>query len=217
MKYSVVLSTLLAVLTSQASAIQPWATWGIQLADTSVHFRYSEGGEPPLLLVHGSPQHSPTWATIGPILAEQYTVIAPDNRGQGESALSISDNYTAPAAASDLKAILNFLAVNGTLVLAHDKGVGLAAALALENPGLVEKMILAEYVLQGFGYATTVNSPQAYQDWQLRAGHCNLLRHGEGARDAELVLLSWLLQWQRCHIERCVGHIHPRVGEAWFP
>ena len=152
-------------------ALQPFDTWQherIQLADVSIHFRYSEGGKPPLLLIHGFPQHSPTWATIGPLLAEHYTVIAPDNRGSGESSLAISDNYTAPAAAEDHIAILNFLNITKTHVVAHDKGAGIATALAFEHPEYIEKLVLIEYALPGSGYYTTcATSPQTYRDWQL--------------------------------------------------
>lgn len=153
-----------------ALALQPFETWGherIQLEDVSIHFRYSQGGKPPVLLVHGSPEHSWTWYDIGPLLAEHYTVIAPDNRGQGDSSLSTSDNYTAAAGGRDLLAILNFLNISKTYVFAHDKGVGLAASLALENQGVVEKIILAEYPLPGYGYPTDVTSPSVYQNWQL--------------------------------------------------
>ncbi|KAK5167423.1 uncharacterized protein LTR77_007122 [Saxophila tyrrhenica] len=157
-------------LAALGNALQPFDTWGherIQLEHVSIHFRYSESGKPPLLLVHGCPQHSRTWTHIGPLLAEKYTVIAPDNRGMGDSSLSDDDNYTALSAGGDLQAILSFLNINRTFVFAHDKGVGLAASLALENPELIEKIILAEYPLPGYGYTTEVTSPNLYQNWQL--------------------------------------------------
>lgn len=161
---------LLAAFSFYAAALQSWNTWGherIQLPDTSLHFRYSASGKPPLLLVHGSPQHSLTWVHMGPILAEHFTVIAPDNAGQGDSSLSASDNYTAPAGGENLRAILDFLNINKTFVLAHDKGVGLAGSLALEHPELVERIILAEYAFPGYGYTTCTTSPSLYQNWQL--------------------------------------------------
>lgn len=122
-----------------ALALQSFDTWGhqrIQLEDVQIHFRYSDGGKTPLLLVHGAPQHSHTWTHIGPILAEKFTVIAPDNRGMGSSSLSTTDNYTAAAGGKDLRAVLNFLNITKVPVLAHDKGVGLAASLAFESPTL---------------------------------------------------------------------------------
>ena len=133
-------------------ALQPFNTWShgrIQLKDVSIHFRYSTSGKPPVLLVHGSPQHCHTWTHIGPILAEHYTVIAPDNRGMGDSTLSPAEDYTALTAGQDHRALLDFLQINKTFVFGHDKGVGLATSLAMENPSLVERLIVAEYPLPG--------------------------------------------------------------------
>lgn len=160
----------LLALYSLATALQPFDEWShgrIQLKDVSIHFRYSASGKPPLLLVHGFPQHSLTWTHIGPMLAEKYTVIAPDNRGMGESSLSSSGNYTAAAGGEDHIALLNFLNISKAYVFAHDKGVGLAASLALERPERVAKLVLAEYPLPGYGYSTSVTSPNAYMNWQL--------------------------------------------------
>lgn len=95
------------------------------------------------------------------------TVIAPDIRGCGDSALPFSKNYTAAAAGTDLKAILDYLNITSTYVFAHDKGVGLATSLAIEHPSVVEAIILAEYALPGYGYPTQVTSSSLYQNWQL--------------------------------------------------
>jgi hypothetical protein len=54
---------------AQLSNFDDWAHERIQLDDVSIHFRY-HGSGPPILLVHGFPQHSLTWHTIGPILAQ---------------------------------------------------------------------------------------------------------------------------------------------------
>jgi haloacetate dehalogenase len=44
------------------------------------------GGEgPPVLLLHGSPQTLAMWHLVAPRLAEDYTVIATDLRGYGDS------------------------------------------------------------------------------------------------------------------------------------
>lgn len=170
MNFTLQLQFLALLCNTTVRALQAFETWGherIQLSDVSIHFRYSASGKPPLLLVHGFPEHSRTWTTIGPILAEHYTVIAPDNRGAGDSSLSISDNYTAPAGGEDLRAILDFLNTTRVNVFAHDKGVGLATSLAIEHPELIERLVLAEYTLPGYGYSTSVTSPILYRDWQL--------------------------------------------------
>lgn len=43
------------------------------------------GGGPPLLLLHGAPQTHVIWNKIAPDLARDYTVIAADLRGYGDS------------------------------------------------------------------------------------------------------------------------------------
>jgi pimeloyl-ACP methyl ester carboxylesterase len=169
MRLSTLIPTLLALLPgalSQLSNFDDWAHERIQLDNLSIHFRY-HGTGPPILLVHGFPQHSLTWHTIGPILAQNYTVIVPDNRGSGNSALSLTNNYTAAAGGADLKAILDYLNITRTYVFAHDKGVGLAASLAAEHQDVVQRIILAEYLLPGYGYFTNVTSRNPYQNWQL--------------------------------------------------
>ncbi|KAF2259501.1 putative hydrolase [Lojkania enalia] len=167
MHYSIISAFLLIQVTfGQLSNFDDWHHQRIQLEDVSIHFRYFGSG-PPVLLVHGFPQDSLTWHTIGPIIAQKHTVIAPDIRGCGDSSLSRTGNYTAQAAGADLKAILDFLSINQTYVFAHDKGVGLAASLAIEHPDLVTRIILADYPLPGYGYSTNVTSPDLYQNWQL--------------------------------------------------
>src|SRR5438132_3714 len=43
------------------------------------------GSGPPLLLLHGHPQTHVMWHKLTPRLAEEFTVVAPDLRGYGES------------------------------------------------------------------------------------------------------------------------------------
>ncbi|KAI0549952.1 Alpha/Beta hydrolase protein [Xylaria curta] len=162
----------LTTLATQAAALTPWDEWEhgrVALEDVSIHFRYAGHG-PPLLLVHGNPQFSLTWQTIGPILAENYTVIAPDNRGAGASSIPPDGNYSATASAADLEGVLDFLNITSAYVFAHDKGVGMAVALALRNPGLVRRLGISEYPLPGFGYETFANPApfwDLYQNPQL--------------------------------------------------
>ncbi|OTA94142.1 hypothetical protein M434DRAFT_21084 [Hypoxylon sp. CO27-5] len=156
---------LLAVAARSTAALTKWDDWEhgrVALQDVSIHFRYAGSG-PPLLLVHGNPQFSLTYQFIGPILAQNYTVIAPDNRGAGDSSIPPDGNYSATASAADLKGVLDFLNISSTYVFGHDKGVGMAFALAVQNPGLVKRLGAAEYPLPGFGYETAA-TPAPYWD-----------------------------------------------------
>ncbi|KAI0880034.1 putative hydrolase [Annulohypoxylon maeteangense] len=161
----VALSVLAAVAQVTAADLTKWDDWDhgrVALEDVSIHFRYAGSG-PPILLVHGNPQFSLTWQFIGPILAQNYTVIAPDNRGAGDSSIPPDGNYSATAMAADLKGVLDFLNISSTYVFSHDKGVGPALALAAQNRDLVKRLGVSEYILPGFGYETT-SAPAAYWD-----------------------------------------------------
>jgi pimeloyl-ACP methyl ester carboxylesterase len=151
-------SPLLAAPVVSGDGLLPWDAWDhgrVALEDVSIHFRYAGSG-PPLLLVHGNPQYSLTWQHIGPILAQNYTVIAPDNRGAGDSSIPSNGDYSAEASGDDLKAVLDFLNVTSAYVFSHDKGVGFAMALAAKHPSAVKRLGLSEYVLPGFGYQDAV-------------------------------------------------------------
>ena len=112
-----------------------------------------------------------TWHTIGPILAQNYTVIAIDIRGMGQSTIPASYDFTSSTAAEDLKGVLDFLSINETYIVAHDKGNGQATALNTKYPSLVKRAIYTEYALPGFGYED-IFSPELgqtglYGNWQL--------------------------------------------------
>jgi haloacetate dehalogenase len=56
----------------------------IDVAQASIRVRHGGSG-PPLLLLHGNPQTHVMWHLIAPRLAEDFTVIATDLRGYGDS------------------------------------------------------------------------------------------------------------------------------------
>ncbi|KAI9705179.1 MAG: hypothetical protein M1820_005326 [Bogoriella megaspora] len=159
---------------SAFAAIVPFDDWAHLRVDTgnnTVHARYAGNG-PPLMLVHGFPEHSLTWYTIGPILAQHYTVIAPDLRGMGDSGIPSDYAFDAQSCAQDLAFLLNFLKINSTYVFGHDKGTGVTAALVgLYRDNITFPRVgLSEYPLPGFGYETFQGPTPTwnlYSNWQL--------------------------------------------------
>ncbi|KAL7620857.1 hypothetical protein AAE478_009855 [Parahypoxylon ruwenzoriense] len=172
MRYTRLAFSLAAAATTAAAELTKWDDWEhgrVALQDVSIHFRYAGSGAP-LLLVHGNPQHSLTWQFVGPLLAQNYSVIAPDNRGAGDSSIPPDDDYSAAASAADLKGVLDFLNISSAYVFGHDKRVGYAVALAAQHPESVRMLGLAEYPLPGFGYeeaATPAPFWDLYQNPQL--------------------------------------------------
>src|SRR5256885_16685812 len=58
----------------------------ITLHGHRVVYRTAGSGGPVLLLIHGVTGNARQWDDVVPLLAERYTVVAPDLLGHGESA-----------------------------------------------------------------------------------------------------------------------------------
>lgn len=89
-----------------------------------------EPDAPPLLLVHGWPQHWWVWRHQIPALARSHRVICPDLRGHGWTEAPRS-GYAKDQLAVDLLALLDALAVERVRWVGHDWGgfAGMLAAL----------------------------------------------------------------------------------------
>ena len=98
-------------------------------------------------------------------------MIAVDIRGMGQSTIPASGDYTSSTAAEDLKGVLDFLSINQTYIVAHDKGNGQTAALNAKYRSLIKRAVYSEYALPGFGYEDAVSREFGvtglYQNWQL--------------------------------------------------
>jgi pimeloyl-ACP methyl ester carboxylesterase len=107
------------------------------------------GGEgPPLLLVHGWPQTWYAWRLVMPALAEQFEVIAVDQRGIGMSDKP-RDGYDVGTLARDLAALMDVLGHETFAVYGTDTGMPIAHALAADYPERVERLVVSEAFLPG--------------------------------------------------------------------
>jgi pimeloyl-ACP methyl ester carboxylesterase len=102
-----------------------------------------DGNGPVLLLIHGIAGSSATWQPSLPLLARDFTVIAPDLLGHGESAKPLGD-YSLGAYASGLRDLLAVLGIGRATLVGHSLGGGIAMQLAYQHPGCCERMILVD-------------------------------------------------------------------------
>jgi pimeloyl-ACP methyl ester carboxylesterase len=109
-----------------------------------------EGEGEPVLLVHGFPDDHSVWRKqVSSLVAAGYRVIAPDNRGCGESEMAKSTrDYRLPVLVSDLIGILDVLKLERVKLVGHDWGAVIAWAFVAMHPDRVER-----YVALSVGHA----------------------------------------------------------------
>jgi haloacetate dehalogenase len=128
------------------------------------------GSGPPLLLLHGHPQTHAIWHRVAPRLAEQFTVVACDLRGYGDSSKPQGApdhaNYSKRAMAADMVAVMQSLGFATFRVLAHDRGARVAHRLAQDHPQAVERMALLDIAPTLAMYEQTSDAfARAYWHW----------------------------------------------------
>jgi len=107
------------------------------------------GGEgPPLLLVHGWPQTWYAWRLVMPALAQDFSVVAADQRGVGLSGKP-TGGYDTGTLAADLVALMDALGHRRFAVAGHDTGMWIGYALAADHPGRIDRLAVAETPLPG--------------------------------------------------------------------
>ena len=116
-----------------------------------VRLHYVIGGQGnPVVLLHGWQMTWYAWRHVMPLLAERYTVIAPDLRGLGNSSKP-AGGYDKRTAAEDVRQIALKLGFDRVFLVGHDIGGLVAYPYAAANPEAVRRLVIIETTLMGFG------------------------------------------------------------------
>jgi pimeloyl-ACP methyl ester carboxylesterase len=117
------------------------------------------GHGPAVILIHGYTQTSRMWRPIIPLLAEKFTVIAPDLPGIGESEIP-KDGLDMKTAAIRIHGLVKSLRVEKARVVGHDIGLMVAYAYAAQFPAETEKLVVMDAFLPGVaGWEDVYNNP----------------------------------------------------------
>ena len=121
----------------------------VDVVVSGVRIHGVRGGEgPPVLLLHGFPQSHVMWHRIAPELAREYTVVAADLRGYGDSdrpeAGPDHAGYAFRAMAADQVALMEALGFPRFAVVGHDRGARVTHRMALDHPDRVERLALLD-------------------------------------------------------------------------
>ena len=108
------------------------------------------GSGPPLLLLHGYPQTHVMWHKVAPRLAEDFTVVAADLRGYGDSGKPAGDpehlNYSKRAMAQDPVEAMEKLGFDSFFLAGHDRGARVSHRLAKDHPQRVRKLATLDII-----------------------------------------------------------------------
>lgn len=124
----------------------------IDTGEAVIRVRHGGSG-PPLLLLHGNPQTHFMWHEVAPLLAREFTVVAADLRGYGDSSKPPTDPehepYSKRAMARDQVSVMRRLGFERFGVCGHDRGGRVAYRMALDHPELVSKLAVLDIVPTG--------------------------------------------------------------------
>ena len=112
----------------------------VETSRLSMHVARAGEEGPPLVLLHGWPQHWYAWRHVIPRFAERYRVICPDLRGLGWTEAPAGD-YGDESLASDVLALLDALELRRVFLIGHDWGLQAGIRLCLREPDRVERFV----------------------------------------------------------------------------
>ncbi len=110
------------------------------------------GNGPPLLLMHGNPFTHLSWHKIAPRLAKDFTVVATDLRGYGDSSKPPDGenhaNYSFRAMAQDQLEVMETLGFKTFMAAGHDRGARVLHRMCLDHPERVTRAALLDILPQ---------------------------------------------------------------------
>jgi pimeloyl-ACP methyl ester carboxylesterase len=159
--------SVIALLSSPVCAESPDKNISSRTAEIEgVKLHYMTAGHgPAVILLHGYAETSRMWRPIIPLLAEKFTVIAPDLPGIGDSGIPES-GIDMKTSASRIHALVRSLGVEKARVVGHDIGLMVAYAYSTQFPSETEKLVVMDAFLPGVpGWEPIYNAPNI---WHFR-------------------------------------------------
>ena len=145
-------------------AAEPITARDATIDNVQLHYLTAGHGPATVILLHGFAETSRMWRPIIPMLAEKFTVIAPDLPGIGDS--SIPDKIDMLEAANKIHALVGSLNIDKARVVGHDIGLMVAYAYAAQFPNETEKLAVMDAFLPGVpGWEPIYNAPNV---WHFR-------------------------------------------------
>jgi len=195
-------------------------------ANGSVKLHYiAAGSGPPIVFLHGFPDHGFGWRRQIEALQGRFRVVAPDLRGFGRSdAPQGHANYALmPYLIEDVLAVLVAEGISQATFVGHDWGGMIAWWLAMRVPQAVRRLVLLS-APHPRHYLRAISDP-------ANAGTIDYIRRFQGVGDAALPTAEELAAWvvddaeklalvgslQRSHPEAMLGYYRANIPLGKVP
>ena len=99
---------------------------------------------PAIVCMHGSHQSAHSWDLVSLNLAQNYRVIAIDQRGHGDSEWARSGAYSNDEMAADLRAIIATMQLERPVVIGHSMGGRNTLLAALSQPDFAGALVIVD-------------------------------------------------------------------------
>lgn len=115
-----------------------------EAGNVTIHYLdWGEGSPRHLVLLHGLGSQAHAWDSFAQEVSTHFRVVAPDQRGHGESSHP-EDGYTLERFASDVRALARHLNLPPFDLVGHSLGALVAIHLAAQHPSLVHRLVLVD-------------------------------------------------------------------------
>jgi pimeloyl-ACP methyl ester carboxylesterase len=133
-----------------------------KLSAVTIHYLKAGTGKTPLVLLHGFGETSQMWIPLFEEFGRDFTIIAPDLRGLGDSSRPPS-GYDKKTAALDIRELVKSFGYEQVDLVGHDIGLMVAYAYSAQYPNEVNKLALLEAPIPDVGAVWQ----QTYNDARL--------------------------------------------------
>jgi pimeloyl-ACP methyl ester carboxylesterase len=124
----------------------PHQTGRATSGELSIHYRrLGNRALTPILIVHGLQYFSWDWLPVAQALGAEREVLCMDMRGFGDSDWSAPKDYSVPAMAQDIVAVLDHVDWQRVILLGHSMGGRSTTYAAAKHPGRIAGLALVDY------------------------------------------------------------------------
>jgi len=176
MKLHLGVTLILIALTTSALAAAGVRTGTVRVNEAALYYEV-QGSGPVLLMISGATGDAGHFARVAPLLAETYTVVTYDRRGNSRS--PATDQTSLEQQADDAAELLRSLRLSPATVFGTSGGAIIALKLALRRPEVCRTVIVHEPPFM----AVLPNAAEAGKEFQLAVESALKERGPKGAME----------------------------------